>query len=67
MLPHRVLLEKVWGPEYSAEYSFIKKYIYRLRAKLEADPAKPQMLLSERGVGYRFVKPQTPLKPKVET
>jgi two-component system KDP operon response regulator KdpE len=64
VLPHRVLLEKVWGPEYTAEYYFVKKYIYRLRAKLEPDPDKPQMLLSERGVGYRFVKPRAPLKPK---
>jgi DNA-binding response OmpR family regulator len=57
VLPHRVLLEKVWGSEYVTDYTFVKKYIYRLRYKLESDPDKPQMLLTERGIGYRFVKP----------
>jgi DNA-binding response OmpR family regulator len=51
------LLEKVWGSEYVTDYTFVKKYIYRLRYKLESDPDKPQMLLTERGIGYRFVKP----------
>jgi two-component system KDP operon response regulator KdpE len=57
VLPHRVLLEKVWGSEYISDYTFLKKYIYRLRCKLEPDPDNPQMFLCERGVGYRFVKP----------
>ena len=50
------LLEKVWGSEYVNDPSFVKKYIYRLRAKLEPDAKKPQMLLTERGVGYRLVR-----------
>ncbi len=57
VLPHRVLLEKVWGSEYIADYTFVKKYIYRLRSKLEPDPDNPQMFLCERGIGYRFIKP----------
>lgn len=57
VLPHGTLLEKVWGSEYIADYTFIKKYIYRLRCKLEPDPGNPQMLLSERGIGYKFVRP----------
>jgi len=57
VLTHRTLLERVWGSEYSNEHSFVKKYIYRLRSKLEPDASKPQMLLTERGIGYRFVKP----------
>jgi len=57
VLPHSLLLEKVWGPEYISDYTFIKKYIYRLRCKLEPDPENPRMLLSERGMGYRFVRP----------
>ena len=57
VLPHSLLLEKVWGAEYADDHAFIKKYIYRLRSKLEPDPENPQMLLSERGVGYRFVRP----------
>jgi len=57
VLTHRVLLEKVWGSEYANDCSFVKKYIYRLRSKLEPDARKPQMLLIERGVGYKFVRP----------
>jgi len=57
VLTHRVLMEKVWGSEYTDEFSFIKKYIYRLRSKLESDASKPQMILTERGIGYRFIKP----------
>lgn len=57
VLTHGVLLEKVWGSEYEKVDGFIKKYIYRLRSKLESDASKPQMILTERGIGYRFVKP----------
>ena len=51
-----ILLEKVWGSEYIDDSGFVKKYIFRLRSKLEPDASKPQMLLSERGIGYRFAK-----------
>jgi len=57
VLTHNVLLEKVWGSEYEKVDGFIKKYIYRLRSKLESDASKPQMILTERGIGYKFVKP----------
>jgi two-component system KDP operon response regulator KdpE len=57
VLPHRFLLEKVWGSEYIDDHTFVKKYIYRLRCKLEPDPDNPQMFMSERGIGYRFVRP----------
>jgi len=57
VLTHSTLLEKVWGLEYANDYSFVKKYIYRLRSKLEPDASKPQMLLTERGIGYKFVRP----------
>jgi len=57
VLSHNTLLEKVWGSEFVTDYSFVKKYIYRLRFKLEPDARKPRMLLTERGIGYRFVKP----------
>ena len=55
VLTHRALLEKVWSSDYINDYSFVKKYIYRLRSKLEPDAKRPQMLLIERGVGYKFV------------
>jgi len=57
VLTHSTLLEKIWGPEYVKDSSFVKKYIYRLRSKLEPDASKPQMLLTERGLGYKFIKP----------
>ncbi len=56
VLTHRNILDKVWGSEYDNDTSAIKKYIYRLRCKLECDASKPQMLLTERGIGYRFVR-----------
>jgi two-component system KDP operon response regulator KdpE len=57
ILSHRALLEKVWGEEYTDATDYLKVYIQRLREKLEDDPANPRILLSERGVGYKFVKP----------
>ena len=57
VLTHRALLEKVWGSEYANDCSFVKKYIYRLRSKLEQDASKPQMLLAERGIGYKLIRP----------
>lgn len=57
VLSHRTLLEKVWGEEYTDATDYLKVYIQRLREKLEDDPANPRILLSERGVGYKFVKP----------
>ena len=54
VLTHDTLLEKVWGSEYVTDPSFVKKYIYRLRSKLEPDSSKPQMLITERGIGYKF-------------
>jgi len=56
VLSHTFLLEKAWGSEYVNEPSFVKKYVYRLRQKLETDSREPQMLLTERGIGYRFAK-----------
>ncbi len=55
VLTHGTLLEKVWGLEETDDYSCIKKYIRRLRTKLEHDASMPQILLTERGVGYRFI------------
>lgn len=57
LLTHRMLLQKVWGPEYGGEAEYLRVYINRLRQKLEVDPARPQMLLTEPGVGYRFATP----------
>ena len=56
VLPHGTLLAKVWGHEYVDEVDYLKVYIRRLREKIEDDPQKPRLILTERGVGYRFVK-----------
>jgi len=56
VLTHSILLERIWGSEYIDDSSYVKKYVYRLRAKIEPDVSNPQMIISERGVGYRFVR-----------
>lgn len=55
VLPHRTILQHVWGPEYGQEAEYLRVYIGRLRQKIEEDPTHPQYLLTERGVGYCFV------------
>ena len=49
------LLSKVWGYEYRDEPHYVRLYINYLRQKLEIDPANPKYILTERGVGYRFI------------
>lgn len=49
------LLAKVWGYEYRDEPHYVRLYVNYLRQKLEKDPANPKYILTERGVGYRFV------------
>lgn len=55
VVTHRMLLQSVWGPEYGGEAEYLRVYINRLRQKLETQPATPRYLLTEPGVGYRFV------------
>ncbi|NIM92669.1 MAG: response regulator [Anaerolineales bacterium] len=55
VVPHDQLLAKVWGYEYRDETHYLRLYINYLRQKLEKDPSDPQYILTERGVGYRFV------------
>lgn len=54
VLTHRLLLQEVWGPEHQGDMAYLRVYMLRLREKLEADPAKPKLLLTEPGVGYRL-------------
>lgn len=49
------LLSKVWGYEYRDEPHYVRLYVNYLRQKLEKDPSNPKYILTERGVGYRFV------------
>jgi two-component system KDP operon response regulator KdpE len=55
VVPHDQLLAKVWGYEYREETHYLRLYINYLRQKLEEDPAHPRYILTERGVGYKFV------------
>ena len=55
VISHDQLLAKVWGYEYRDEPHYVRLYINYLRKKLEDDPTNPQYILTERGVGYRFV------------
>jgi DNA-binding response OmpR family regulator len=55
VVTHDQILAKVWGYEYRDEPHYVRLYINYLRQKIEKDPANPQYILTERGVGYRFV------------
>ena len=55
VLTHDQILTKVWGYEYRDEPHYVRLYINYLRKKIEEDPSDPQYILTERGVGYRFV------------
>lgn len=55
VLTHHAILEAVWGMEYTEQVEYLRVYMRQLRSKLEHDPHRPVMLLTEPGVGYRFV------------
>ncbi|NLE45921.1 MAG: response regulator transcription factor [Chloroflexi bacterium] len=55
VVPHEMLLAKVWGYEYREETQYLRLYITYLRQKIEESPSDPKYILTERGVGYRFV------------
>jgi two-component system KDP operon response regulator KdpE len=55
VMPHETLLQKVWGYEYRDETHYLRLYITYLRQKIEKDSSNPQYVLTERGIGYRFV------------
>jgi two-component system KDP operon response regulator KdpE len=54
VVTHRQLLADVWGPEFTEHTHYLRLYMGQLRAKIEKDPAEPQHLLTETGVGYRL-------------
>ena len=55
VMSHETLLSKVWGHEYRDESHLLRLYVTYLRKKIEVDPGNPQYILTERGLGYRFV------------
>ena len=50
-----LILERIWGEEYTSQTEYVKLYVWRLRRKLELDPGHPRYVVTERGIGYRFV------------
>ncbi len=59
LVTHRQLLHEVWGPEYGEETHYLRVHVAHIRAKLEADPSRPQYLVTEPGVGYRLRDPES--------
>ena len=55
LVSQRDLLHEVWGPSYDRETNYLRVYVAGLRKKLEDDPAAPRHLVTEAGIGYRFV------------
>ena len=55
VITHKQLLRDVWGPAHAEQSHYLRIYMGHLRQKLEADPAQPQHLLTETGVGYRLL------------
>jgi two-component system KDP operon response regulator KdpE len=55
VMTHEMLLSKVWGYEYREEAGLLRLYITYLRQKIEPEPGNPRYIITERGVGYRFV------------
>jgi two-component system KDP operon response regulator KdpE len=54
VLTHRQILSEVWGPRHSGESHTVRVHVAELRKKLEGDPARPRLLITEPGVGYRL-------------
>jgi two-component system KDP operon response regulator KdpE len=59
-LTHVNLLRAVWGAEYGGELEYLRTYVRMLRKKIEEDAARPQYILTEPWVGYRFRNPSDP-------
>ena len=57
-LTHRRLLQAVWGPDYGDEPEYLRVMVNQLRKKIESDPARPNLILTEPWVGYRFQAPR---------
>jgi two-component system KDP operon response regulator KdpE len=55
LVPQQQLLHEVWGPAYQKETNYLRVYMANLRRKLEPDPSRPRHLITEPGMGYRFM------------
>ncbi len=57
LVTHRQLLRAVWGPEYTGQTHYLRVHVAHIRRKVEIDPARPQYVITEPGVGYRLRDP----------
>jgi two-component system KDP operon response regulator KdpE len=57
VVPHRQLLQAVWGPAHLEDVAYLRVYVGQLRRKVEQDPDQPSLILTEPGIGYRLVEP----------
>jgi two-component system KDP operon response regulator KdpE len=55
LVTRQALLTQVWGPQYTSDTGYLRLYLAQLRKKLEPEPSHPRYLLTEAGMGYRFV------------
>jgi two-component system, OmpR family, KDP operon response regulator KdpE len=55
VLTHQYLLRDVWGPGYINQSQYLRVFVAQLRKKIETDPNRPKLILTESGIGYRFV------------
>lgn len=55
VLTHKSILEQVWGYSDSSQMEYLRVYIRQLRQKIEVDPHNPQLIITESGIGYRFI------------
>ena len=58
-IPHRELLQAIWGPDYGEQVEYLRVFIKQLRRKIEPRPEKPRYILTEPWVGYRFQPPES--------
>lgn len=54
VLTHNFILQKIWGPAFDEEKQYLRVYIAQLRKKIEHDPARPERIVTESRIGYRF-------------
>ncbi len=59
VLTHQFLLRAIWGPGFINQSQYLRVFIAQIRKKIEDDPNRPEYLLTESGVGYRFISKQT--------
>jgi len=55
VLTHQYLLRDIWGPGYINQSQYLRVFVAQLRKKIETDPNRPQLIITESGIGYRFV------------